>query len=471
MFDSIRTKLTFWYVGVLALVVLAFSLSIYFVLVGFLNRDVNQRLAEMAVNFGVAATAELEDEANAAQSETALSEVMGEMRFRDYQFRVLSEDGRWVASNAELQVPSAYDPGRQAFVDIEINGETYRVYQSSLKIGRFEYRLLVYHSLKELKDLKSRLLWIFLIAIPLTLVMSGYGGYFLARRSLAPMVEMGRQAEKIGARNLSDRISIKNRNDELGDLAAVFNDLLERLDASFEQQRRFMADASHELRTPLAIVRGETEVALSKDRSTGEYQESLNVVFEESKRLTRIVEDLFMLARADAGQFNTNFAPVYLDEIAGDAVRSIRVLADRKQIDIRFTSDAEMPFEGDETLLRRLFLNLLDNALKYTMPGGRVLVACVSGRAAYYITVTDNGIGIPFDEQQNIFKRFYRVDKARTRVDGTDTPGSGLGLSISQWIAGIHKGKIELVSSDANGSVFSIEFVRPARLGEIAASK
>ena len=459
MFNSIRTKLTLWYVGVLAAVVIAFSTTAFFILVNALNREMDERLVEMARNFNVALMAELEDEDRATLSEKTLSEAVNEMRFRDYQFIIATRDGRAIASTAEFGVEATSHQGTETFRNVEINDEAMRVNESPLTIGQNEFRLFVFHSLKEQNTLKSRIAAIFLIGVPLSLLMAGFGGYFLARKSLAPMVEMSRQAAAISAQNLSERISIKNKHDELGDLARVFNELLARLDAAFEQQRRFMADASHELRTPLAIVRGEAEVSLSRrDRQTDDYRESLNVVHDESKRLTSIVEDLFTLARADAGQFRVNLAPVYLDEIVGEAIRSMRVLANQKNIGLSLKADAEMPFNGDESLLRRLFLNILDNAVKYTPNGGRISVACMSVGTHYHITVTDDGIGIPGGEQSNIFDRFYRVDKARSRAGDTEATGAGLGLSIAKWIAEIHGGDIKLVSSNNDGSVFLIEF-------------
>lgn len=461
MFNSIRTKLTLWYVGVLAVVIMAFSALTYFILVNALNKNTDEQLIEMSRNFSAALIAEQEGETNGPISDKAIAETVGEMHFRDYQFLISTHDGRVIASTFEVGVDPKCTAGESAFRICDIGGESFRVFESPLEKGPMEYRLLAFHSLREQTALKRRVTGIFLVGVPLTLLLAGFGGYFLARKSLAPVVEMGRQASQIGAGNLNERITIKNRNDELGDLARVFNDLLARLDASFEQQRRFMADASHELRTPLAIVRGEAEVALSKnDRTIADYRESLSILHDESKRLTKIVEDLFTLARADAGQFQAHFASVYLDEITSEAVRSMRVLADQKKVELSFNSETEMPFTGDESLLRRLILNLLDNAVKYSRTGGKVAVTCLSTDANLQINVTDKGIGIPQDEQGRIFERFYRVDKARSRSDETETSGAGLGLSIARWIAEIHNGDLELVSSTSGGSIFVVRFPR-----------
>ncbi|CAN5556809.1 ATP-binding protein [soil metagenome] len=458
MFNSIRTKLTLWYLAVLAITVISFSAAAYFVMWRALRHDTDQRLIEMGRNFDVALKAELEDETGAAGSEKAISEVVNEMRFRDYQFQIVTTDGKTIASTTNFSVVVAGLTDTK-FQNVEVNSQPQRVFRRPLTTGKIEYQLLIFHSLEEQDEVMGRLAAILLLGVPITLILAGFGGYFLARKSLSPMVEMGHQAAQIGAQNLNERISIKNRSDELGDLATVFNDLLARLDASFEQQRRFMADASHELRTPLAIVRGESEVALSKDkRPLQEYKESLNIVHDESKRLTRIVEDLFTLARADSGHFIANLEPVYLDEIAGEAARSIKVLADKKNISVSFASEIEIPYSGDTSLIRRMFLNVLDNAVKYTTTGGHVRVECRLSGDRYEITFADSGIGIPPAEQKNIFDRFYRVDKARSRSGETETSGAGLGLAIAKWIAELHEGNISLLSSGEFGSIFIFEF-------------
>jgi heavy metal sensor kinase len=462
MFDSVRTRLTLWYVGVLALVIIAFAVLTYFFTVRVLNQDINMRLEEMSRNFTVALEAEEADEEEENRNnEHIIIETINEFRFRDYHFAVFADDGRLIASTADFNIQGNSSNQTPAFRDLKNGNEKFRVYDSPLEIRQNHYRLLVFHSLREQLTFENRLTKIFLFAVPLVLLIAGLGGYFLARKALTPVIEMSKQAEQISAKNLNERLSVKNERDELGKLAKVFNALLARLEDSFEQQRRFMADASHELRTPLAILRGESEVALAKDnRPTEDYQASLAIVHDESKRLTKIVEDLFTLARADAGQFRASFAPVYLDEIVGDCVRSISVLAQKKRVSLNFSSDAEMPFSGDESLLRRLFLNLLDNAIKYNRDDGTVSVVCRKNAESFLVEIIDSGTGIPPTEKAHIFDRFYRIDKARSRVEETETSGAGLGLSIARWITEIHHGKINLVSSDTTGSVFAVEFPR-----------
>jgi heavy metal sensor kinase len=302
-----------------------------------------------------------------------------------------------------------------------------------------------------LDDIRETFYW----AIPFALLLASLGGYFLARKSLAPVAAMASQARYMGAANLHDRLAVANERDELGQLALSFNQLLERLEASFEQQRRFMADASHELRTPVAILRGETEVTLSQsERSPAEYRETLAVLRDESQRLAHIIEDLFTLTRADAGQYPLTFRDAYLDEVAGKALVRARSLALAKNITLTSAIEPDLSIRADEALLGRMLLNLLDNAIKYSPPGSTVDLSCKRQGNQYLVSVSDNGPGIPPDLQPQIFERFFRGDRARSRPEG-DTGGAGLGLAIARWIAEAHHGRLELSRSSSSGSTFT----------------
>jgi signal transduction histidine kinase len=215
-----------------------------------------------------------------------------------------------------------------------------------------------------------------------------------------------------------------------------------------------MSDASHELRTPVAILRGEAEVALSREeRSIEEYRESLAVLHSEARRLTHIVEDLFTLTRADAGQYPISAKDFYLDELVTDCVHSARTLALAKDISLTTDASGELPIHADENLLRRMILNLIDNAVKYTSKGGSVAVSCQRSGDDYAISIQDTGSGISPELQPRIFERFFRADKARSRSE-SDGGGAGLGLSIARWIAAAHNGRLELTQSGPGGSIF-----------------
>jgi signal transduction histidine kinase len=267
---------------------------------------------------------------------------------------------------------------------------------------------------------------------------------------------MAARAAEIGAATLHERLPIVAQ-DELGRLACVLNDLLDRLERSFAQQRRFMADASHELRTPTAILRTEADVTLSRtDRTQDEYRESMTVVQDASRRLTRIVDDIFLLARADAGHLNGQAAPIYLEDVVHDAIRAVRPIAERRGVHIALRDVVEAPFHGDEDLLGRVLLNLLDNAIKHSPERATIDVSMHHRAGRYEISVVDAGEGIPAAAHERVFERFFRVDTARARAENTATSGAGLGLSIGRRIAEMHGGRLELVSSRPGHTEFRL---------------
>src|SRR4029079_6250654 len=288
----------------------------------------------------------------------------------------------------------------------------------------------------------------------LVLLLASAGGYFLARKSLAPIASMNSQTQRISAENLSARLDVTNSRDELGRLAATINDLLARIENSFKEQQRFIADASHELRTPLAVLRGETEVALSKTRTVDEYQQSLSLIQDEAEQLSRIVEDLFILARQPINtRAALNKERVSLNDAVRDCARAAQVLAGQKGVKLKLEKDSPaITLHGDQELITRLILNLLDNAVKYTPAGGEISLALARENGNAEIVVRDTGIGIPESAQPRVFDRFYRVDKARARAMG----GAGLGLSIAQWIVEVHGGEISVASAPGRGSTFTI---------------
>jgi heavy metal sensor kinase len=285
-------------------------------------------------------------------------------------------------------------------------------------------------------------------------LLASIGGYFLARKSLAPIASMNDQTQRISAENLSARLDVSNARDELGHLAATINDLLTRLESSFREQQRFIADASHELRTPLAVLRGETEVALGKTRTVEEYQQSLSLIQDEAERLSRIVEDLFILARQPISTRKAlNKERVSLNKAVSDCARAAQVLALRKGVRLKLENDPpSIALQGDEELIKRMILNLLDNAVKYTPSGGEISLALARQNGHAEIVVRDTGIGIPETDQARVFDRFFRVDKARARAMG----GAGLGLSIAQWIVEVHGGAITVNSAPGHGSTFTV---------------
>ena len=322
-----------------------------------------------------------------------------------------------------------------------------------VQLGSLSLVLGAAHGLRGRERVLHELAIALVAGIPVLLIVAIAGGWLLARQNLHPVAVMAERAATIGAANLHERLPVKNPRDELGRLATVFNDLLARLDQAFDQQRQFMADASHELRTPVAIMSGESELALSRDeRPAAELRTALVNIRHEARRLKRIVDDLFLLARANAGEQLLAAEPLYLGDLARECLMTVRSLAGAKNIALHYDGGDELPFVGDAALLRRMLMNLLDNAIKYTPAGGTVELRATSEDGTYTLDVTDTGPGIPAEAQARLFDRFYRARVERAKGDG----GAGLGLAIARWIAESHGGTITLVRSDATGSSFRV---------------
>lgn len=288
------------------------------------------------------------------------------------------------------------------------------------------------------------------LAIPAALLASVLAGYGLARRSLAPLEAINGRTASITAANLDERLPVVNPHDELGRLAQIINGLLARVGDAFRTQRQFVADASHELRTPIAIIRGEADVTLRRAvRREAEYREALTVIQGESIRLTRIVDDLFLLARVDAGGPILTREVVELPDLAVDAVRSVRSIALSQGVtvtcDIAPTVDeASATTTGDANLLRRLLINLLDNAIKHAPSGSTVRVVVDRDGQHLLLRVHDQGPGVPETIRATVFDRFVHEPHARETATGT---GAGLGLAIAQAIAQVHGGQIRLLAT------------------------
>jgi two-component system OmpR family sensor kinase len=471
MLDSVRVRLTLWYTGLLALFLVLLSLITYFIFWQSTLQRTDSNLAELSEAFLSTVHAEMLDNPGADATKSATQEAIVEHRFRDHVFAVIDDKGNLLTSSEDLpneKVPSGLltsgafqrlvaDSGgvERRFETLKGGRSGYRTFVRKFPLKGRTYTLAILQSLHPQNEMLEEVRQTFAWVIPIAILLASAGGYFLARKSLAPVMAMSDQAGRISAENLHERLPIHHAKDELGRLAASFNDLLERVDQSFERQRQFMSDASHELRTPAAILRGESEVALSRaERPAEEYRESLGVLHAEAQRLTKIVEDLFTLTRADAGQYPLSPQEFYLDELAGECTHAARSLALAKQITLTCELPEDLPVRADEALVRRMILNLLDNAIKYTAAGGRVTVTCERSGNEYALSVTDSGPGIPADLQARVFERFFRADKARTRSEDGGG-GAGLGLSIARWIAEAHRGRLILARSDANGSTFT----------------
>lgn len=455
MFSSIRVKLTLWYICVLAFIVIVFAFITYSSIVDVIRRETDENLNQTANTFIETIESEAKDEEIRQNPDEVIKEATEEFRFRDYKIAVFSNSGQLIASTINTTISTDLNSIKvEKFADSQLGQTPFRVHYQSFTLNGNVYSIYVFRSLEDQHNLTDRIRRAFSLILILLILFAGISGYFLVGRSLQPIAEMGERAKYITAANLHERLPIANTKDEIGQLAIIFNELLDRLNIEFDRQRRFMADASHELRTPLAVIRGESEIALSKDsRSISVYQESLKVINDESKRLSKIVEDLFTLARADAGELKPEFKTLYLDEMLSDCIRLIRTLSDKRNLTIEFSSD-ETQIKGDEALIHRLFLNLLDNAVKYNIDGGTIRVNIFKNK----VNIANTGDEIPADQQKSIFDRFYRVEKSRSHTSESYTGGAGLGLSIAKTIAEMHNAALTYTRGKNGENIFSVIF-------------
>lgn len=443
-FSSIRLRLTLWSTLALALIVLAFSLAVFLFVKDRLFRQFDRGMAQ---EFASVAAEVAEETGSFGDIESPGAPYLFEV-FRGGAPVFQSTSFRKSGLPEDSGLPAA---GTRTARSRE--GKRLRILAGPVKNDLF---LAVVQDEESVWNTLHTLLAILFLALPAALLLAALGGYVLAGRLLAPVGAMARQADKIGAESLSERLPVKNPDDEFGKLAVVFNQTLARLQAAFERLQRFTADASHELRTPLTALQSVGEVALQENLDVAAYRDRIGSMLEETSRLTSLVENLLTLTRADSGRLPVNRKPVDIGALVGKAVEDLRVLAEERNQ--KLTADLpggiEIPVDAD--LLRQAVVNVLDNAIKFTPPGGTISVALKDRPGVAGIEVRDGGPGIPEADRVLIFERFFRVEKDRPR----DAGGVGLGLAIAKWAVEANGGRIEVESREGRGSTFRIVLPR-----------
>ena len=320
-------------------------------------------------------------------------------------------------------------------------------------IPEYNFNLIYAHDATDAAKSIHSLILILIAGLPGAVILAVVGGYFLAGRALSPVKAITQKAKEITAERLSERLPIPNPKDEIGNLASVFNETLSRLDGSFERLRRFTADASHELRTPLTSIRSVGEVALQRPMDEGSYREAIGSMLEETQRLTRLVDNLLILARGETGKAKLDPRPTNLSTLVGTVVDELRILAEDKQQTLSTLFSSPLAVNVDGATLRLAVSNVLHNAIIYTQKGGHieVITARTEDRKAT-IDIIDDGPGIPEAERDKVFERFHRVDKARPRVEG----GAGLGLAIARWAVEANDGVIFFLDKERPGTLCRI---------------
>jgi heavy metal sensor kinase len=466
-YKSVHYRLTFWYTLVLIIIILAFSALVYFSLRHTLIKNLDtsiQSEAEWTANlidllgdesddleeFVEDLRDSLEDliteystgKWKNIQVWRSAGEVIYKSKHLDHIFSA-SENALERALDEKHTIETIIDPIEGSIRLVTMPAEGYKDEIYIVQVGV---------SFREIQQLLRQLLLILISSGIIALIASVLGGWFLARKSLKPVDEITKTAQRIGAENLSQRLEVPSTDDELSRLASTLNKMMDRLELSFRQIRQFTSDASHELRTPLTAIRGQTEVALRRDRNAEEYRQVLKSNLEEVEWMSRIVENLLTLSRNDAGEFQLDIQPIYLAELLRNFFGECKSLAETKGIEVFLDKLQDIIIPGDETWLRQMLLNIIDNAVKYTPNEGQIRLSLELDGSFAKIQIKDSGIGISQEDLPRIFDRFFRVDKARSR----EMCGSGLGLSIVQWIVKAHQGRIEVASKPGEGSCFMI---------------
>lgn len=456
---SIRFRLASWYALILAVTFAAAGFGVWWAIRSSIHETVDKDLRSRLQ----AMRAYVQKQAADPESGSVAEELSEDASLSGTRVRIVGSDGRLIYQSPDtkqwgtLPQDASRLPRAGSVQTIAVNGRPVRVLTAQMQLRPTQAATVqIGEPMDEFYEMLKGFTWTALLASPLVLLLASAGGYWMSRRALEPVDQIARTAEEIGAQNLSERLPLRGTSDELDRLSATLNSMFARLEGAFRQITQFTADASHELRTPVAIIRTTAELTRSKPRTTEEYAKALDGILTESERTSHLIEDLMLLARADAGADGMVREPINVAECLRDACAEVRVLAEYKGVCLEASEPKECTISGDEQAIRRLFLILLDNAIKYTTSGGKIrvnlTVDAAASKSTALVEVRDTGIGIPADDLPHIFERFYRAAKDRSRTTG----GAGLGLSIARWIAERHNGEIRAESTPGAGSVFRV---------------
>ena len=472
---SIRFKITILYMAILALTLTSFSLILYHNVKIGLNGNMDTLLkskaggiAQAIDTYWQAANFEAIDTADASEvlrkrrntnfsrvAQRWVKEESTDPKLLDIMVQVFDTDGRAIASSKNISGIGAIPDsdfisvlqGKQRFDTMS----DFRIYTTPVfESGKVAYIVQVASPQDSIRIALNNLRVALFLLFPITVLATGVMGAFIAKVTLHPVDSMIETIHQIRAENMMIKLKIPNTKDEIQKLAETFNEMLGRLEAAFNTQRRLFADLSHELKTPLTILKGEFEVTLKKARSNAEYQGTLKSALEETDRIIRLSENLLLLAKFDSKEISQKNEKLDIEALIKDIANNVKGMAELKDITLLFSGGEGLPVYGDRNQLKTLFLNIIENAFKYTPEKGRIEISVVKDGASADITIKDTGPGISEEEAGYIFDRFYRVDKSRS------SSGFGLGLSIARAIAEAHGGGISVRSRPGEGTAFIV---------------
>ena len=459
---GIRTKLTFLYTFLLGVCLVFFGFFLYFTLSRSLLDNTDARIKTIAETISKTALRPSSALGIPKHFDLILERFFG-IKTSGKFIQIMDGSGKVIYQSSSLEgfeLPLSKETfqnaveGKMTFETIRLaGGEKVRVAVYPVR-EREELISLVQigASLRTVQNTLESLLYILYIATSIALMLAGIIGWLLASRALKPVDEITQTARQIGAKSLDQRLVVQGPRDEIGRLVETFNEMISRLESSFNRTKQFTADASHELRTPLTILKGETEIALKTEKSVKGLKAVLKSNLEEINHLVDMVKKLLFLSREDAGVRDMPVETVKLDKLILEKYEQAKRLAEEKGINMSIVKNDKVSVKGDQFRLRELLLNLIDNAVKYTPSGGDITLTLEGSNGFAKVIVADTGIGISKEDCPHVFDRFYRVDKARVRSEG----GSGLGLNICKQIVEAHKGSVELKSELGKGSAFIV---------------
>ncbi len=453
---SLRVKLILWYSALFFLVLVVFGFAIYIYLSYSLLNIIDTSLTDQAEilvhNYQASQQQTFSQSLNISTDARIVPQFV---QFIDAKGQVVDE----IQDTERTPIPvniSSLPADKPKIETLKLNSSeeiriiTWPLYLADNKT--IDLYIRVGQSLAVLQTAQKKLLTLLVSVLLVTLLVASLGGLFLANKALTPIANLSQAVKRISANNLQEQVKVPKSNDEISQLANLFNEMLSRLEKAFEREHQFTADASHELRTPLAIIRSELEIALRKDRNIEDYKEIISRTLSETLRLSKLVEDLLTLARSEKGDLALEKNSLSISNLLREICQFVEPLALAKGLSLTYViPEQSIVMIGDAKRLRQMVLNLLDNAIKYT-DTGEIKLLLTQTNNDISIIVSDTGQGIKEDEQALIFERFYRHSHTNTN----DNAGFGLGLAICKWIVEAHNGKILLDSKLGQGSTFTI---------------
>jgi heavy metal sensor kinase len=456
---SISFRLTAWYAGMVVAVIIVFGAISYKRLEHYLNLTLRQSMSHRAAQI---ANGIVSDPDRLDQDELGVDiEGVYAPGTNDRFVRVTRKDGTIIYVSGQpndhsfdpRKVPLPSNPSAKLAIRVEAGPAPLLIASTIARVGDETYLVESGASMSPIKNVLRRFLETLIIGLTIVVCVAVSGGYVLIKRALAPVRRMTETAQEITLHHLNRRLPLVETGDEIAKLSLTLNQMISRLDESFQSVNRFTSDASHELRTPLTIIRGELESLLANERDAGTVKKTLFSLLEETERLGKIVQGLLALSRLDGGTAQMEYVCFDLGEMVATTTDQMELLAEEKAIELITEIENGVEIEGDRSRLKQVVVNLIDNAIKYTPRKGNIKVVVRSSQGKAYIEVLDSGPGIPEADLLLVFERFYRVE----RLDGNNVDGTGLGLSIVQSICAAHAGTVTAANREKGGSCFTVE--------------